>query len=179
MMTMTMNLRKLLIFLQGLINHKVHIVNVLSSFYDIDPKTWITNQTADSASVNIKLAQLLDIPHINCVSHLLNNEWKKWMENSDAETVSNNARNSGPGTVCRLVHESMRSLWSNINAALHQSETHLGPTHQNVTRWSSAHGVMTKWEKIEEHVEAANIDPKSTSYLCIFYKGSKEHQADA
>lgn len=158
--------------------HKVHIVDILQNFYHIDPKTWITNQTADSASVNIKLAQLLDIPHINCVSHLLNNELKKWMENSNTATVPNNAtRSFGPGTVCRLVHESMKSLRSNINAALLRIETHLGPTLQNDTRWSSAHAVMAKWEKIEDHAAAASIEPKSTIELpptsIIFKRAAK------
>ena len=65
------------------------------------------------------------------------------------------------GTVCRLVHKSMKSLRSNINAALLRTETHLGPTLQNDTRWSSAHAVMAKWEKIGVQAAAASIDPKS------------------
>ena len=40
--------------------HFHHITDILMNFYDInEPKNWITNQTADSASVNLKLARLL------------------------------------------------------------------------------------------------------------------------
>jgi hypothetical protein len=47
--------------------HYNHITNLLSNFYGIEyPKNWITNQTADSASVNLKLAKLLSVPRINC-----------------------------------------------------------------------------------------------------------------
>jgi hypothetical protein len=46
--------------------HYDHMTDLLSNFYGIeDPKNWITNQTADSASVNLKLAKRLGISHIN------------------------------------------------------------------------------------------------------------------
>jgi hypothetical protein len=57
--------------------HYDHITDLLMNFYGIEyPTKWITNQTADSASINLKLAKLLGIPHINCENHLLNNELK-------------------------------------------------------------------------------------------------------
>ena len=57
--------------------HAYHITDILTNFYGIeDLMKWITNQTADSASVNLKLAKLLCIHHVNCKNHLLINELK-------------------------------------------------------------------------------------------------------
>ncbi len=49
--------------------HTDHITDILSSFYNIDPKTWITNQTVDSASCKCEYCSCQitgDPPHINC-----------------------------------------------------------------------------------------------------------------
>jgi hypothetical protein len=62
--------------------HHEHIKDILTNYYDMDTSKWITNQTADSASVNLKLAKLMKIPHVNCENHLLNNEVKLWLANS-------------------------------------------------------------------------------------------------
>ena len=88
--------------------HYDHITDLLSNFYGIEyPKNWITNQTADSASVNLKLAKLLGVPHIICENHLLNNKLKLWMKatttnDNDIATVT---RNFGPGTVWKIIHK--------------------------------------------------------------------------
>ena len=50
--------------------HYNHIIDVMETFYQIDTKKWITNQTADNASVNESLARLLSVPHVTCVNHL-------------------------------------------------------------------------------------------------------------
>ena len=47
--------------------HYDPITDLLINFYGIeDPTKWITNQMANSASVNLKLAKQLGISHINC-----------------------------------------------------------------------------------------------------------------
>ncbi len=71
--------------------HANHIEDILSSFYGVDVSTWVTNQTADSCGVNIKVAKILGIPHINCENHLLNNEVKQWMNRTtdDDDDASN------------------------------------------------------------------------------------------
>ena len=55
--------------------HCDHILHILTKYYDVDMKK-VTNQTADSASVNRALAILLGIAHVNCENHLLSNETK-------------------------------------------------------------------------------------------------------
>jgi hypothetical protein len=45
--------------------HFDHICDILHNYYGIDPALWLTNQTADSASVNLAFAVLLGIPNVN------------------------------------------------------------------------------------------------------------------
>ncbi len=81
--------------------HKKHIEDILTNYYDMNTAKWITNQTADSASVNLKLAKLMNFPHVNCENHLLNNEVKLWLTNSTVEENDVNARSFGPGTAIK------------------------------------------------------------------------------
>ena len=114
-----------------------HIIDMIMNFYDIeDPENWITNQTADSASVNLKLAKLLGVAHINCENHLLNNEVKLWLKNSTAhdDDILGMMRNFGPGTVCKIIHNTMLDLKTNKNRALLWQTTDLSPTIGNETR---------------------------------------------
>jgi hypothetical protein len=69
---------------------KEHIEDILTNYYNIDTAKWITNQTADSASVNLKLAKLMNIPHVNCENHLLNIEVKLLLANSTVEENDDN-----------------------------------------------------------------------------------------
>jgi len=91
----------------------VHMKDILTNYYDMDTAKWITNQTADSASVNLKLAKLMNIPHVNCENHLLNNEVKLWLTNSTVEENNDNARTFGPGTVIEYVHRTILDLKTN------------------------------------------------------------------
>lgn len=155
--------------------HKNHIVDVLKHFYGIkNPKDWITNQTADSASVNVKLAQLLGIPHINCINHLLNNEVKNWFGDLDGDTATfANQMRFTPATVCSLVNKTMKDLSTNKSRALLLAETGLVPTFHNSTRWSSYAAEMQKWVQIEEHAEAVAANPMSNVTLpptSIYFK---------
>jgi hypothetical protein len=138
--------------------HKQHIIDILVNYYGIDIAKWITNQTADSASVNILLAKLLGIPHENCENHLLNNEVKLWLTNSTIEENGENARSFGPGTVVKYIHKTMLDLKTNKSRAVLHSKTELAPTIGNETRWSRSHSMMTKWGKIEDTCNAASQD---------------------
>ena len=92
--------------------HFAHIWDILCNYYEIDPAAFLTNQTADSASVNLIFAKLLKIPHINCENHLLNNELKMWMKNYTLpdDEIECSGRSFGPRTVCKLMHECMVNL---------------------------------------------------------------------
>jgi hypothetical protein len=136
--------------------HKEHIEDILTNYYNMDTAKWITNQTADSASVNLKLAKLMNIPHVNCENHLLNNEVKLWLAHSTVEENDDNARSFGPGTVVKYVHRTMLDLKTNKSRAVLCSKTELALTIGNETRWSSSHSMMTKLSKIEEACDAAS-----------------------
>jgi hypothetical protein len=142
--------------------HQLHIEHILSNYYDMDTAKWITNQTADSASVNLKLAKLMNIPHVNCENHLLNNEVKLWLANSTVEENNDNARSFGPGTVVGYIHRTMLDLKTNKSRALLRTKTELAPTIGNETRWSSSHSMMTKWGRIEEACGAASTEDNAT-----------------
>jgi hypothetical protein len=145
--------------------HYDHIIDLLTNFYGIEhPKKWITNQTADSASVNLKLAKLLGVPHINCENHLLNNELKLWMKDTtiDDNDIATVKRNFGPGTVCKIIHKTMVDLKTNKNRAILRQSTDLAPTICNETRWASGYNMMNKWHKIEDDCELASTYDDAT-----------------
>ena len=134
--------------------------DILWNYYDIDPAVFLTNQTVGSASVNLLLAKLLNIPHINCENHLLNNELKMWMKNSTLpdDEIDRSGRSFGPGTVCKLIHECMVDLTNNKNRAILRKETELSPTIGCATRWASAANMMNKYAKIEKEIAKASAD---------------------
>ena len=132
---------------------------ILCNYYGINPAVWLTNQTADSASVNLALALLLGIPHINCENHLLANEVKLWLKSSTLpdDEIDERARVFGPGTACKFIHNIMNKLKTNKNRAVLCKETDLAPTIGNETRWASAGNMMNKYEKIETAVIEASM----------------------
>ncbi len=98
--------------------HKEHIEDILTNYYNMDTAKWITNQTADSASVNLKLAKLMNIPHVDCENHLLNNEVILWLANSTVEENDDNAHTFGPGTVVKYANRTMLDLKINKSRAV-------------------------------------------------------------
>jgi len=108
-----------------------HICDILQNYYGIDPPCWLTNQTADSGSVNLSLTLLLGIPHINCENHLLANEVKLWLKSSTLpdDEIDDKACLFGPVTVCKLIHNLMNKLKTNKNRAVLRQGTDLGTHH--------------------------------------------------
>jgi hypothetical protein len=50
---------------------KEHFENLLLQFYNVNVYDWVKAIIADNAQVNIKLCNLLHVPHIGCRNHLL------------------------------------------------------------------------------------------------------------
>ena len=138
--------------------HAGHIVDILESFYDIKVDEWVTNQTADSCSVNLKVARLLDIPHVNCENHLLNNQVKCNVSMTVDENVEDD-ETYGVGTVLNIIHKTMKEIKGSIkiSAAL-RKKTHLAPTIGNDTRWSSHANMLNKYWKISEPLKLLSLD---------------------
>jgi hypothetical protein len=104
----------------------------------------------------------MNISHMNCENHLLNNEVKLWLANSPVEENNDNSRCFGPGTVVKYVHKTMLDLKTNKSRAVLRSKTELAPTVGNKTRWLGSHSMMTKWGKIEEACDAASTKDNAT-----------------
>lgn len=108
----------------------------------------MTNQTSDSASVNIKLATLLGVPHMPCESHLLQNQTKWWMKKNADEDLFNTSTEFSPAGVVTKINALMKSLRTNKLRALLRHQTSLVPTLGNDTRWTSLAAMLNKYEKL-------------------------------
>ena len=56
--------------------HATHVQEIFDSF-GIDFKQWTLAQIADHCNLNKKIANLLGIPHVGCVSRRLNKEFER------------------------------------------------------------------------------------------------------
>jgi len=121
-------------------------------FSDAQWKEWLVAQTADSASVNIKTAVLLGIPHVPCTNHLLNHEVETMV---DATKEDEN----GIGKVCHSTHITMSKVkGSNKNSSCLRKHTKLRPTIANDTRWVGKAQMMKKYELIRPFLVVAQED---------------------
>lgn len=147
--------------------HADHITHILLHYYDIIVGKKVTNQTCDSASVNLALAKLLGIPHVNCECHLLNNELKLWITNTtaDGDEINPNGRTFGAGDVLKATHKLMVSLKTNKNRAVLQRCTDLTPKIGCETRWSSSHAVMDCLEGLRPHLTDVEVDEHSSNVI--------------
>jgi hypothetical protein len=143
--------------------HAHHITNILESFYGISVAEFVTNQTADSASVNLSLAKKLKIAHVNCENHLLNNELKLWLKNSAVyvDDVNLNGRIFGPWTVCNVIHKCMVDLKTNKNRSILCKLTDLVPTIGCQTRWASMGNMVNKYNKMKDAIAQASTEDGS------------------
>ena len=121
-------------------------------FSEVQWKQWLVAQTADSASVNLKTAMLLDIPHVPCIDHLLNHEVQNMV---DATKEDEN----GIGKVCNSTHNTMsRVKGSNKNSTCLRKHTKLRPTIANDTRWVGLAKMMQNYLMIRPLLIAARED---------------------
>jgi hypothetical protein len=114
--------------------HAGHIVDILQEFYGVNVGEWVTNQTADSCSVNLKVARVLEIPHVNCESHLLNNCVKQNVVKDTREDDDVDG-DYGIGTVLNIIHKTMKEIKGSIKLSSQYGKmTHLALTIGNDTR---------------------------------------------
>jgi hypothetical protein len=99
----------------------------------------------------------LNIPHINCESHLLANQFKKWLVDTSGDEGPN-SRTFGPGTVLELVNNTMKEFRGNVNGAILRQHTELKPKTKAVTRWTSGYDVLDQHEKMEKAIKLASQD---------------------
>ncbi len=82
------------------------------------------------------------------------------MKSSTAEDVQSvNSNTIGPGSVCKLIHQTMLDLnKTNTNRAPLCKNTNMAQCIGNETRWESANNMMNKWEKIKEECDLARAE---------------------
>ena len=118
--------------------HVSHFKNVFEIFGIQDYKSWLTNQTADNAKVNVKVSNLLGIPHVACKSHCLNLEVNHMCD--DVNDLKN---------CIESVHETMVQCKGKLtNAALLRNISRLKPIIHNKTRWSGKYYMLNRFTKI-------------------------------
>jgi hypothetical protein len=106
-------------------------------------------QTADSASVNIKAARLMDIEHKPCDNHLLN------LEVGDLYKVDN-LMSSLIEKISELALKVRRSCKN--RGLLRRCGTELTPKAKNKTRWNSGHAAMEWHLKITESLQKMIVE---------------------
>eukprot|EP00171_Calliarthron_tuberculosum_P003774 IDg3774t1 len=103
--------------------HLRHLKEIFA-FYDQDVYNWVLCSIADNAPVNKRLASLLGVPHVGCMSHKLNLEVKKMVKN-DKDLA----------TTVESIHETMSNCRRRLtNRAMLRNLTELSPLIPNETR---------------------------------------------
>ena len=109
--------------------------------------TWCMCLIGHNTSTNLKIARVLENPHVGCNSHKLALEVNLMMKNHFDLT-----------RVIDAVHETMRTAKIKLrNAALLRNLTDLRPIMNNETRWSGKVLMLKRFLRIrEELIEASN-----------------------
>lgn len=93
----------------------------------------------DNASVNIKVAKLINVPFVGCASHRLALAVKLLTD-----------KNIANRNVILKVHTLMKKLRTIINRSILREYTHLAPEIRNQTRWSSCYNMLIKYMSIKD-----------------------------
>eukprot|EP00957_Ditylum_brightwellii_P208308 15356762-Ditylum_brightwellii.AAC.1 len=103
--------------------HAIHFKDIFSTYYNTDLMEWAVCQIADTANVNVKVENILRLPHISCKNHNLNLEVNYMCKNN------NELQNT-----IDSVHETMTQCKQRLtNAALLRSIVNLGAVMHNKT----------------------------------------------
>lgn len=137
-----------------------HITNIMRDYYSVDltipagnkSAAWLKCAVADNASVNLKLAELLQVPHVACSNHALALDMK--------DTVSSDGRLEH---MFDLVNATMKSVkGSSKNAALLRNLTKLTVKIDQETRWSAKYEMLLQFTKLRPHFVNISANQKSS-----------------
>ena len=108
----------------------------------------------DNASVNKRLADLLQVPFIGCASHRFNLAFKDFLVSFE-------------GTLTKI-NDLMKTLRNMKQAGKLRKKTDLEPVQRNVTRWSSTFEMVKRFFEIK-----AFIDDEDSALACNLPSGKK------
>ena len=117
--------------------HVKHIEDVFELF-GLNLHEWAICQIADNVSVNKRIAKILDIPHLGCLSYKLNLDMKRMFRNNDA------LRQEIDSVQAKMQECSMKIK----NRALRRSITDLSPVLPSETRWSGKFEMVERFNNI-------------------------------
>eukprot|EP00171_Calliarthron_tuberculosum_P023569 IDg23569t1 len=121
--------------------HHRHLEEIFK-YFDQDVSKWVLCSIADNCSVNKRLARLLRVPHVGCMSHKLNSEVKEMVrvDKSLERTVTS-------------VHETMSNCKRRLtNRAMLRNLTDLSPVLPNATRWSGIKIMLNRFIEIRDDI---------------------------
>lgn len=121
----------------------------LQKNYRTNLSEWLICQIADNTNTNLKIARLLGVPHIGCMSHKLNLEVNR-MISSDQILSS----------ILSSIHNTMVDCKSKIkNRVVLRNLTVLNPLLYNDTRWSGKYLMLKRFLQFRDQViEASNSE---------------------
>lgn len=144
--------------------HLRHLKEIFA-FYDQDVYNWVLCSIADNAPVNKRLASLLGVPHVGCMSHKLNLEVKKMVKN-DKDLA----------TTVESIHETMSNCRRRLtNRAMIRNLTELSPLIPNETRWSGMYQMLKRFVRI--HDELLKVADKDGATVTIDRSSAFETRA--
>jgi hypothetical protein len=123
-------------------------------FYNLELADRVVLSIADNCSVNKKIAEILNVPHVNCHSHLLASE-VGLMAKEDS-----NGANSLGAIVTSVATTMLKAEQSLKNCAVLRKLAYLAPKLNNKIRWSSIADMLKRFLRIRTELidAAAHVD---------------------
>ena len=121
---------------------EIHLRHLEETFkyYEQDVRRWAVCSIADNCPVNKRIASLLNIPHVGCMSHKVNSE-VKFMVKMD-KTLEN---------IIDSVHATMLNCKRRLtHRAMLKNLTDLAPLTPNETRWSGMKRMLCRFLDIRD-----------------------------
>eukprot|EP00171_Calliarthron_tuberculosum_P003890 IDg3890t1 len=133
--------------------HVQHLVETFK-FFDQDLSKWVLCSIADNCSVNKRIARILNVPHVGCMSHKLSSEVNA-MVRADASLEN----------TIKSVQETMTTCKRRLtNRAILRNLTDLAPVSPNQTRWSGLKTMLCRFVEIHDDIiRAADMDGATIS----------------
>ena len=111
-------------------------------YFGINIHEWAVCTIADNCRINLKIAELMEIPHVGCTNHKLNLEVNRMV-----------AYDKAMSRAIDLIHDTMKTSRQRIrNRAMLRNLTFLSPITHNVTRWSSKYDMMARFLRIRSEL---------------------------
>eukprot|EP00171_Calliarthron_tuberculosum_P009475 IDg9475t1 len=136
------------------VTHAAHIRDIFR-IYDVNFEMWTVCQITDNCSVNSRISEILEIPLVNCTSHLLNLQVEA-MVRQDADMKA----------CIDSVHDTMSDCRSRLrNRAMLRNLPRLVPIIENGTRWSGKYLVIQRFNRIYD--ELRNVAEQEHSSVAM------------